>query len=152
MPRALGIAAVALAAVFATVGLVEEATERLIFYTPSVQIGNAYSSFFRTTSLFRDPSLYGRHLVLAIAIVLTAAWYRKLGIALAAIVVGFLFAGLFFSYSQSSLVALFAVAVFISVARATAPSGSPQPRPPSSCSRVAALSSPTRSRAPRPRG
>ncbi len=115
MPRALGIAAVALAAVFATVGLVEEATERLIFYTPSVQIGNAYSSFFRTTSLFRDPSLYGRHLVLAIAIVLTAAWYRKLGIALAAIVIGFLFAGLFFSYSQSSLVALFAVAVFISV-------------------------------------
>ena len=115
MPRALGIAAVALAAVFAVVGLVEEATHRLIFYTPSVQIGNAYSSFFRVTSLFRDPSLYGRHLVLAIAIVLTVAWYRKLGIALATVIVGFLFAGLFFSYSQSSLVALFAVAVFISV-------------------------------------
>ena len=44
--------------------------QRLIFYTPSVQIGNAYSSFFRVTSLFRDPSLYGRQLVLAIAIVL----------------------------------------------------------------------------------
>ena len=115
MPRAMALAAVALASVFAAVGLVEEATERLIFYTPSVQIGNAYSSFFRTTSLFRDPSLYGRHLVLGIAIVLTVAWYRKLGLALAAAIVAFLFAGLFFSYSQSSLVALFSVAVFISV-------------------------------------
>jgi len=115
MPRAMAIAAVALAGVFAAIGLVEEATERLIFYTPSVQIGNTYSSFFRTTSLFRDPSLYGRHLVLGIAIVLTVAWYRKLGLALASVVVAFLFAGLFFSYSQSSLVALFAVAVFISV-------------------------------------
>jgi hypothetical protein len=115
MPKAMGIAAVALAVVFASIGLVEEATHRLIFYTPSVQIGNTYSSFYRVTSLFRDPSLYGRHLVLAIAIVLTAMWYRKLGLVLATLIVGFLFAGLFFSYSQSSLVALFAVAVFISV-------------------------------------
>ena len=72
MPRALAIAAVALAALFAVVGLVEEATHRLLFYTPSVEVGNAYSSFFRVTSLFRDPSLYGRHVVLGIAIVLVA--------------------------------------------------------------------------------
>ena len=72
MPRALGVTAVALAAVFSLVGLIEEATQRLIFYTPSVQIGNAYSNFFRVTSLFRDPSLYGRQIVLAMAIVLTA--------------------------------------------------------------------------------
>ena len=94
---------------------IEEATQRLIFYTPSVQIGNAYSNFFRVTSLFRDPSLYGRQIVLAMAIVLTAMWYRKIGMLLASLVTVFLFAGLFFSYSQSSLVALFAVAVFISV-------------------------------------
>jgi hypothetical protein len=115
MPRALGIAAVSLAALFAGVGLIEEATHRLIFYTPSVEIGNAYSSFFRVTSLFRDPSLYGRHVVLGIAIVLAAAWYRKVGLAIAAVLVAFLFAGLFFSYSQSSMVALFGVAVFVSV-------------------------------------
>ena len=115
MPRALGIAAVSLAALFASVGLAEEATHRLIFYTPAVEIGNAYSSFFRVTSLFRDPSLYGRHVVLGIAVVLAAAWYRKLGLTIAAVVVAFLFAGLFFSYSQSSLVALFGVAVFVSV-------------------------------------
>ena len=44
MPRALGYTAVALAAVFSLVGLIEEATQRLIFYTPSVQIVNAYSN------------------------------------------------------------------------------------------------------------
>ena len=115
MPRALGYTAVALAAIFSLVGVIEEATQRLIFYTPSVQIGNAYSNFFRVTSLFRDPSLYGRQIVLAMAIVLTAMWYRKIGMLLAAIVTAFLFAGLVFSYSQSSLVALFAVAVMISV-------------------------------------
>ena len=71
MPRALGITAFALGRLFAAVGLVEEATHRLLFYSPSVQIGNAYSSFFRVTSLFRDPSLYGRHVVLALAVVLT---------------------------------------------------------------------------------
>jgi O-antigen ligase len=115
MPRALAIVAVALACVFAAVGIVEEATHRLIFYTPSVEIGNAYSSFFRVTSLFRDPSLYGRQLVLAMAIVLTALWYRKIGILLASGLIAFLFVGLAFSYSQSSLVALAAVAVFVSV-------------------------------------
>ena len=115
MPRALGIAAVSLAALFVTVGLIEEATHRLLFYTPAVQIGNAYSSFFRVTSLFRDPSLYGRHVVLGIAVLLVAVWYRKVGFALALGLIAFLFAGLFFSYSQSSLVALFAVALFVSV-------------------------------------
>lgn len=115
MPRALGIAAVSLATLFATVGIVQEATHRLLFYTPAVEIGNAYSSFFRVTSLFRDPSLYGRHLVLGIAVALAVAWYRKAGLAIAAVIVAFLFAGLFFSYSQSSLVALFGVAVFVSV-------------------------------------
>jgi putative inorganic carbon (HCO3(-)) transporter len=115
MPRAMGISAVAIAVLFAAVGLVEQATHRVIFYSPAVEVGNAYSSFFRVTSLFRDPSLYGRHLVLGIAIVLTAVWYRKIGLLLGAGVIAFLFAGLFYSYSQSSLVALFCVAAFIAV-------------------------------------
>ncbi len=115
MPRALAVTSVGLALLFAGIGIVEELTGKLIFYTPSVDIGNTYSSFFRVTSLFRDPSVYGRHVVLALAIVLTVAWYRKLGIVPSALLVGFLFTGLLFSYSQSSLVALFCVAVFISV-------------------------------------
>jgi hypothetical protein len=114
MPRALGTIAVALAALFAIVGLVEEATHRLIFYSSAVQIGNAYSNFFRVTSLFRDPSLYGRHVVLGIAVLLVALLYRRVGwgVGIAAMVL--LFAGLLFSYSQSSLVALFAVTLFVS--------------------------------------
>ena len=34
-------------------GIVEQATHRVIFYSPAVEVGNAYSSFFRVTSLFR---------------------------------------------------------------------------------------------------
>jgi hypothetical protein len=113
MPRALGTIAVALAALFAVVGLVEEATHRLIFYTSSVQIGNAYSSFFRVTSLFRDPSLYGRHVVLGIAVLLVALLYRRINWWFGIAAMALLFAGLFFSYSQSSLVALFAVTLFV---------------------------------------
>ncbi len=115
MPRAMAIAAVAIGALLATVGLIEVATHRLLYYSPAVAVGNAYSSFFRVTSLFRDPSLYGRHLVIAIAILLTAVWYRRVGMLLATAIVVFLFAGLFFSYSQSSFVALFAVALFVTV-------------------------------------
>ncbi len=115
MPRALAYTVVAVGVLLAGIGLVEVATHRLLFYSPAVQVGNAYSNFFRVTSLFRDPSLYGRHLVIAIAVVLVALWYRRVAFLLAAAAVLFLFAGLFFSYSQSSFVALFAVAVFVSV-------------------------------------
>ena len=149
MPRAMGVAAVAIASLFAAVGLVEQATHRLIFYSPAVEVGNAYSSFFRVTSLFRDPSLYGRHLVLAIGIVLTAVWYRKLGLVLAAGVIAFLFAGLFYSYSQSSLVALFGVAVFIAIVAGDRTVRLVAASPPCSCSRAAGRSWPTRSREPR---
>jgi O-Antigen ligase len=115
LPRVLAIVAVALASLFAVVGLVEEATQRLIFYTPAVEIGNAYSSFFRVTSLFRDPSLYGRHVVLGLAVVVVLLWSRRLGVALALVIAAVLFAGLFFSYSQSSLTALFAVLLGVAV-------------------------------------
>ena len=111
-PRVLAMLAIALAGLFAIIGLVEEATHRLIYYTPSVEIGNAYSSFFRVTSLFRDPSLYGRHVVLGIGVALVLVWYRRLGLALGSGLIALLFAGLFFSYSQSSFAALFAIALF----------------------------------------
>jgi O-antigen ligase len=115
LPRVLAITALALATLFAAIGIVEEATGRLIFYTPAVEIGNAYSSFFRVTSLFRDPSLYGRHVVLGLAILLVLAWYRRIGPVLAVALAGVLFTGLVFSYSQSSLTALFAVVLGVAV-------------------------------------
>ena len=115
MPRVLAAISIALGLLFATVGLVEEKVHRLVFYTPSVAVGNAYSSFFRVTSLFRDPSLYGRQLVLAIGVVLVVAWYRRLNPLVAAGIVAILFAGLFFSYSQSSMAALFAAGLFVTL-------------------------------------
>jgi hypothetical protein len=107
--RVLAVIAVALACLFAAVGLWQAATHELFFFSPSVEVGNAFSSFFRVTSLFRDPSLYGRHVVLGIAVVLVLVLRRRLNPVVAFGLAAFLFAGLFFSYSQSSLVALFAV-------------------------------------------
>lgn len=109
LPRVLAVLAVALASVFAAAGLIQAVTHDLWFFSPSVEIGNAYSSFFRVTSLFRDPSLYGRHVVLGIAVLLVAVLLRRLHPLVAAPFVAFLFAGLWFSYSQSSMAALFAV-------------------------------------------
>jgi hypothetical protein len=115
MPRVLGIITVALVSVFAVVGLVEAATHRLLFYSPGVQISNAYSSYFRVTSLFRDPSLYGRHVVLGLAVLLVALWYRRASFVLLAFLIALLFAGLFVSYSQSSFAALFAVIIGVTL-------------------------------------
>ena len=116
LPRALAIAGVALGLVFAVVGLVQAWTGTLLFYAPNLEISNSYGTYFRVTSLFRDPSLYGRHVVLAIAIVLVAAWLGRVNLWVAAAVVGLLWAGLYFSYSQSSFVALFVVTAWIVLA------------------------------------
>jgi putative inorganic carbon (HCO3(-)) transporter len=113
LPRALFIITVALATLFALVGFWEVYAEELIFSTPRVEIGNVYADFFRVTSLFNDPSLYGRHVVVGIVVVLVAMWAGRIHYALAAGLVGLLWAGLFFSYSQSSMVALIATAVAI---------------------------------------
>lgn len=115
MPRALAIIGVALAVVFATVGLWQAATRDLLFYSPPVEVGNAFSSFFRVTSLFRDPSLYGRHVVQGIAIVLVVLLARRVHVIVASALIAFLFAGLFFSYSQSSFAALFAVTLALAI-------------------------------------
>jgi putative inorganic carbon (HCO3(-)) transporter len=115
MPRALAAIAVALASLFAAVGLYQAATHDLFFFSPSVEVGNAFSSFFRVTSLFRDPSLYGRHLVLGIAVLLVAVLARRLNVLVGAGLIAFIFAGLFFSYSQSSFAALFAVTIALAL-------------------------------------
>ena len=108
LPRALAVALVSLASIFALIGLWQAATQR-VFFAPDLEVANAYSTFFRVTSLFRDPSLYGRFLVIAIVVVLTALWLGRVRHAVALPVVALLFAGLFFSYSQSSFATLFAM-------------------------------------------
>jgi O-antigen ligase len=99
---------VAMAVAFAVVGIWQHQT-KIVFWNPKVIYPNAYAPFYRVNSVFWDPSIYGRFLVLAIlaAVVLVvrgrpsprAGWA-----ATAAIVV--MWTGLFFSYSQTSFAAL----------------------------------------------
>jgi O-Antigen ligase len=115
-PRALATAALALATLFAAVGLWQAATHELFFYAPNLATSNANTDYFRVTSLFGDPSLYGRHLVLGIGVALTLLatrrWHPWPLIALVAV----MWAGLLFSYSQSSMVALLVITVALAVA------------------------------------
>src|ERR671923_579948 len=115
LPKALAVIAVGLALVFALVGLWQEATKDLFFYGPQLEVANAYSPFFRVTSLFTDPSLYGRHVVLGFAVLLVLLWAGRVNVFLAAALMTLLFAGLYFSYSQSSWAALFVVAAAVTV-------------------------------------
>jgi hypothetical protein len=115
LPKALAWIAIGLASLFAAVGLWQEATEDLFFYSPQLEVSNAYSPFFRVTSLFTDPSLYGRHLVLGFAVLLVLLWTSRINVYLAAGIGALLFAGLYFSYSQTSMASLFAVAFVITL-------------------------------------
>ena len=116
-PRGLARLGVALAVLFAAVGLWQAATRELFFFAANLQVSNANSDYFRVTSLFGDPSLYGRHLVLGLAILLVALALRRINNLLGIALVILLWAGLFFSYSQSSMIAL--VAITLGIAAAT---------------------------------
>ena len=113
MPRALAVIAISLASLFAATGIWQEATHHLFFYAPNLEVSNTYTQFFRVTSLFRDPSLYGRQLVLGLAVLLVLIWRRRLRLDVAFALVALIWTGLFFSYSQSSMAALFAVALAV---------------------------------------
>jgi O-Antigen ligase len=117
LPRALLVTLVALGTLFAAIG-VWQAHTRTLFFGRDVAVANAYTSFFRVTSLFKDPSLYGRYLVVPIAVLLVAILVRRgrtIDWVVATAFLGFLFLGLFFSYSQSSFVALFVVTFAVAV-------------------------------------
>jgi putative inorganic carbon (hco3(-)) transporter len=116
VPRALAQVAIALGVVFAAVGLWQAATHKLFFFAENLEVSNANTDYFRVTSLFGDPSLYGRHLVLAIGVVLVLLATRRLEPRLALPLLAVLWAGLLFSYSQSSMVALVVVALAIALA------------------------------------
>jgi len=119
MPRALAGTAVGLGLLFAGVGLWQAGARELFFFSQSLEVSNTYTPFFRVTSLFRDPSLYGRHIVLGISIMLVVLWLRRVNVPLAAAMIAFMWAGLYFSYSQSSMASLFAVALALPAAAGT---------------------------------
>ena len=116
LPKVLAIIAVALAGLFAVIGIWQAATKELLFFAPNLEVANTYAPIFRVTSLFRDPSLYGRHVVLGIAVLVVVLLLGRINLALAAALIAVLFAGLYFSYSQSSFVALFVVVLAIAAA------------------------------------
>jgi putative inorganic carbon (HCO3(-)) transporter len=99
--------------IFAVVGI-EQWITRDIFWNPKVLVGNTYAPFFRVNSLFWDPSIYGRFLVVAmLAVLVVALFTRSLRIVLAgAAAIAVMWVGLLFSFSQSSFVAL-AVGVLV---------------------------------------
>jgi putative inorganic carbon (HCO3(-)) transporter len=105
---------VAMAVAFAVVGIYQW-VNRDVFWNPKVIIGNAYAPFYRVNSVFYDPSVYGRFLVIAITACLVVALHsRAVRVAYAAgaaIVV--IWIGLLFSFSQSSFGALVAVVLVV---------------------------------------
>jgi O-antigen ligase len=110
--RLLTVELIAMALAFAVVGFYQYQT-RNIFQNPKVIYSNAYAPFFRVNSVFWDPSVYGRFLVLAMApLVVLVALGRSLRLSAAAGVgLVVLWLGLFISYSQSSFAALLVVVV-----------------------------------------
>lgn len=104
----------AMAVVFAGIGTWQYAT-RDIFWNPKVGVDNAYapsSWFYRVNSVFYDPSIYGRFLVVAILASVAVLLFSRRTVALAAIVLAVAtWIGLVPSFSQSSFVALGAGAV-----------------------------------------
>jgi hypothetical protein len=103
-----------MAFVFAAIGDWQYLT-RNVFWNPKVIVDNAYapsSWFYRVNSVFYDPSIYGRFLVVAIAAGLVLVLYGRGPVAWTALVVAAAtWIGLVPSFSQSSFVALAAVVV-----------------------------------------
>jgi hypothetical protein len=115
-PRALATTALALASVFAAVGLWQAATHELFFYAPNLAVSNANTDYFRVTSLFGDPSLYGRHVVLGIGVALTLLATRRWRTWPLIGLLALMWGGLLFSYSQSSMAALLVLTLVLAVA------------------------------------
>jgi O-antigen ligase len=115
-PRALAAAAIALASLFAAVGLWQAATHKLFFYAPNLAASNANTEYFRVTSLFGDPSLYGRHVVLGIGVALTLLATRRWRTWPLIALLALMWAGLLFSYSQSSMIALLVMTLALALA------------------------------------
>jgi hypothetical protein len=96
-----------MAVVFSVVGFYQYET-RNVFENPKVIYSNAYAAFFRVNSVFWDPSVYGRFLVVAmipsIVFIVRGRYKRVAWIAAAALLVTWF--GLLISFSQSSFAAL----------------------------------------------
>jgi uncharacterized membrane protein YqjE len=96
-----------MALLFACIGFYQYDT-RNIFENHKLHVSNAYATFFRVNSVFWDPSIYGRFLVVAlIPTVVLIVRGRSVRAAVAATAFAAVaWAGLLISFSQSSFAAL----------------------------------------------
>ena len=128
-----------MALVFAVIGIVQYET-RNIFWNPKVRVDNAYAPsgwFYRVNSVFYDPSIYGRFLVVAILASLVVVLRRRgdpLWAVAAALTIAITWAGLLPSFSQSSFVALLAAVTRRRDRRLALAQPARSSRPRSSCS------------------
>jgi hypothetical protein len=102
----------AMALIFACIGFYQYETGT-IFQNEKLNVSNTYEALFRVNSVFYDPSIYGRFLVIALiatVVLLVRGLPTREGVAAVALA-AVVWLGLLFSYSQSSFAALF-VAVF----------------------------------------
>jgi putative inorganic carbon (hco3(-)) transporter len=106
---ALYVQLAAMAVVFGLIGVWQYST-RNIFYNPKLIVDNAYATsswFYRVNSVFYDPSIYGRFLVVAILASLVLVLFGGVADAWSGIAVAVIaWVGLVPSFSQSSFVAL----------------------------------------------
>jgi putative inorganic carbon (hco3(-)) transporter len=98
---------VGLAVLFVLVGFWEYHARHLL-WNPSVIESNQFQSYFRVNSLFFDPNIYGRFLVMvmiALAAILLFSASSRIVLGLA-VLLALLWGGLVLSFSQSSIAAL----------------------------------------------
>jgi putative inorganic carbon (HCO3(-)) transporter len=81
-----------------------------IFWNDKLQASNDFHFYFRVNSLFWDPNIYGRYLVLSVLVAATALlWTNDRRVAFALVgTLAVTFVGLLFAFSQTSFIALFA--------------------------------------------
>jgi O-antigen ligase len=110
-------AMVASGMVVAVVGLVQEATGQ-VWWNPKVIDANRFRADFRTNSLYWDPNMYGRALVIVILAVVAWLLVRRVSRRGTPLLVGMLVVlvtALWFTYSQSSWIALAAGLTVVAV-------------------------------------
>jgi O-Antigen ligase len=112
--RSLAAVLLASTAAVAALGLWQAWTHTL-FFADDLQAANAYTTFFRVTSIFADSSIYGRYLALGIVVLVVLLWLNRIRAAVGLPLLALLLAGLYFSYSQSTYVALFAAVLMVAL-------------------------------------
>ena len=104
--------------VFAGIGIGQFIAQH-VFWNDKLVSSNDFHFYFRVNSVFWDPNIYGRYLVVAVVLAATALlWTADRGIALLlTVALAIVFTGLLFAFSQTSFIALFAGLVILAALR-----------------------------------